>query len=174
MAYDPSEVTVEWRAEPSDEPESSLTGAYYECNPVEADLVIHDPDAWVFEGTGVTADTRWPDAVGNEYDRVTPAVPTPASIQVLAHSPVTCKGKRSYADMTYYTTSSGAGVFSAGTFWLIPPLDDACEPGSATCQIQGMVTNVLRTFAAGPAGLTHPSEPNLDELGIRLAEPTYP
>lgn len=174
MAYDESEVTVEWRVDPSNEPESTLTGSYYECNPVEADMVIFDPDSWIFAGTGVEQGTRWDDVVGNEYDRVTPAAPTPASIQVLAHSPVTCKGKSSYADMTYYTTSSGAGVFDAATFWLIPPLDDACEPGSQSCQIQQMAENILRVFAAGPAGQAHPSEPNLGDLGITLQDPTYP
>lgn len=171
---DNSEVTVEWRAAPSNEPESSLTGSYYECNPVKADMVISDASAWIFEGTGVANGDRWPNAVGNEYDRVTPGVPTPANIQILAHSPVTCKGKRSFADMTYYTAPSGAGVFTAGTFWLIPALDDACLTGPTegpSCQIQKMVENLLRTFSAGPAGIDHPSVPNAEKFGIKVTPP---
>jgi len=166
-----SEVTVEWRAAPSNEPESSLTGTYYECNPVKADMVISDASAWIFEGTGVANGDRWPNAVGNEYDRVTPGVPTPANIQILAHSPVTCKGKRSFADMTYYTAPSGAGVFDAATFWLIPALDDACLTGPTegpSCQIQKMVENLLRTFSVGPAGIDHPSVPNAEKFGIKV------
>ena len=36
-------------------------------------------------------------------------------IQVVAHSPLTCRGVNSYADSAYYTHGSGAGVFNAGT-----------------------------------------------------------
>ena len=32
------------------------------------------------------------------------------TLEVLAHSPLVCKGKASFADMTYYTAPSGAGV----------------------------------------------------------------
>lgn len=168
---DNSQVTVSWRAAPSNEPESTLIGNYYECNPVKADMVISDADAWVFAGTGLRNGDKLPNQVGNEYDRVTPEVPTPQNIQVLAHSPVTCKGKKSYADVTYYTADSGAGVFGAGTFWWIPTLDDesciAAPNSTPRCQTQTIVENVLRAFAAGPAGHTHPSVNNLAKLGIR-------
>jgi len=173
----PADATVEWRSAPINRPESTIVGNFYECNPVKADLVITEPDAWVFAGTGVRKGDRWPDAVGNEYDRVTPGVPTPPSIQILSESPVTCKGRKSVAHMTWYTTPSGAGVFSAGTFWLIPPLDDACPnlpAGGPPCQIQKMVLNLLEAISAGPAGRTHPSVNNTAAYKITITPMAWP
>jgi hypothetical protein len=166
----PSEVTVSWRDAPSSRPESSLIGQMYECNPVEADMVIVDAGAWMFEGSELENGDKLPDAIGNEYDRVMPESPTPENIQVVAHSPVTCGGKRSYADATYYTAASGAAVFAVGTFWWIEPLKTECPNGPAThtdCQIQRVVENILRSFAIGPNGERHPSVNNLAKLGIK-------
>jgi hypothetical protein len=167
---DPSQVTVSWRDAPSSEPESALIGQMYECNPVKADMVIVDADAWMFDGTGLRNGDKLPNAVGNEYDRVMPESPTPPNIQVVAHSPVVCRGKRSFADATYYTAVSQAGVFAVGTFWWIPPLKSECPDGPTTssdCQIQKIVENILRAFSEGPAGDRHPSVNNLERLGIR-------
>ena len=166
----PSEVTVSWRDGPSSKPESALIGQMYECNPVEADMVIVDAGAWMFDGSGLENGDKLPDAIGNEYDRVMPESPTPDNIQVVAHSPVTCRGKRSYADATYYTAASGAGVFAVGTFWWIPPLKTECPDGPETdtdCQIQKVVENILRAFSLGPNGERHPSVNNLAKFGIR-------
>ncbi len=74
--------------------------------------------------------------------------------------------KKSFADMTYYTAASGAGVFASGSIWFERHL----FPGSAGAddeQMGAMVTNILRTFAQGPAGRDHPSTNNLAILGIR-------
>jgi hypothetical protein len=168
MGVRDDEVTVSWREAPSNDPESALIGNYYECNPVKADWVVADASAWMFEGTGFRNGDRVPDMVGNEYDRVTPEAPTPESIQVIAHSPVTCRGTRSYADSTYYTVPSGAGVFAVGTFWLIPRLITDCPDGPVTpeCRVRRMTENILRAFADGPVGARHPSRNNLAELGI--------
>ncbi len=164
-----SEVTTSWREPPDPRPESELIGDYYECNPVEADMVVVNPDNWVFEGTGVSNGSVFPGVVGNEYDRVTPEAPTPDNIEVLAHSPVTCRGVSSYADMTYYTAPSGAGVFATGTLWWIRHLTQPCPDAtvSADCQMRRVTENILRAFADGPAGREHPSTSNLDALGIR-------
>ena len=40
----PDEVTVSWRDAPSNQPESALIGQMYECNPVQADMVIGDAE----------------------------------------------------------------------------------------------------------------------------------
>ena len=52
----------------------------------------------MFDGSGLKNGDKLPNAVGNEYDRVMPESPTPANIQVLTHSPVTCRDKKSFAD----------------------------------------------------------------------------
>ena len=176
---DPLRVTTSFREAPAANPESSLIGNYYECNPVDADWVVGDPTMWMFEGSGFTKGERVPGMVGNEYDRVTAGVPTPENIQVLAHSPVNCKGLQSYADSTWYSAPSGAGVFSAGTFGWSPQLDIDCPPAPPTeqrCKVAKVTENILRAFAAGPAGAAHPSVSNLAMYGIPLpkAAPTGP
>jgi hypothetical protein len=170
---DPERVTTSWREAPAARPESSLTGTYYECNQggMEEDMVIADASAWMFAGTNITNGQRWPDVVSEEYDRVTPSAPTPDSIQVLAHSPLNCRGNDSYSDMAYYTAPSGAGVFNSGTLGFEPRLGPVCAPERLTpaeweCQLRQMVANVVTEFAKGPAGRTHPARNNLAELGI--------
>lgn len=170
---DPERVTTSWREAPAARPESSLTGTYYESNEpgLSYPMVIVEPDAWMFAGTGVTDGHEWPDTVREEYDRVTSSAPTPRRIQVLAHSPVVCQGKRSYADMTYYTAPSGAGVFSAGTLLFEPRLGPLAEMDDLSdaepdMQLRRMMANILTEFAQGPAGRRHPAQPNLDRLGI--------
>jgi N,N-dimethylformamidase beta subunit-like protein len=160
---DDKRVTVSWREPPLNRPESSLVGNYYECNPVEADMVITDPSAWVFAGTGVVAGERIPRLVGPEYDRYTPsAPPPPGPVQVLAHSPLRCGGRASFADMTYYSAPSGAGVFATGTNWWISRLGPPCPPPDICYdeRVVRITRNVLEAFAAGPAGLEHPSVSN--------------
>jgi hypothetical protein len=157
-------ATTSWREDPC-RPESSPHGTYYESNPVSADMVLSDTSAWMFDGVGVKDGDRWATLVGNEYDRVTPEVPTPPSIQVLAHSPVVCRKRATFADMTYYTTESGAGVFSSGSIWFERRLFP--DGSGRDAQLIAMVTNILHVFAAGPAGRSHPSVPNLDRFGIR-------
>ena len=166
---DNERVTSSFRESPAPNPESSLTGSYYECNPVEADWVVGDTSMWMFEGSEFKNGDRVSKMVGNEYDRVTPSAPTPANIQVLAHSPVTCRGKASFADSTWYTTPSGAGVFTAATFGWSPRLLDACPAGPPTtpiCKLQKVTVNILDAFAEGPAGIKHPSVSNLAKFGI--------
>lgn len=171
---DPARVTTSWREAPAARPESSLTGSYYESNEpgLSHPMVVVDADAWMFAGTNVTDGQEWPDLVREEYDRVTPTAPTPPSIQVLAHSPVVCRGEASWSDMTYYTTSSGAGVLNVGTLMFEPHLGplgppSGIAPTDPDQQIRRMMANVLTEFARGPAGRRHPAVPNLDRLGIR-------
>jgi len=166
---DPTRVTTSFREAPAANPESSLIGNYYECNPVKADWVVGDLSMWMFEGSGFTKGEKVPAMVGNEYDRVTAGVSTPTNIQVLAHSPVDCKGLKSYADSTWYSAPSGAGVFSAGTFGWSPQLDIDCPPAPDTeqrCKLAKVTENILRAFVAGPAGAAHPSVSNLAMYGI--------
>lgn len=174
---DPERVTTSFRESPAPNPESSLTGSYYECNPVEADWVVGDASMWMFEGSGFTNGERVSKMVGNEYDRVTPSAPTPDNIQVLAHSPVNCRGTQSFADTTWYTVPSGAGVFSAATFGWSPRLLDACPEGPPTtpiCKLQKVTENILNAFAAGPAGQAHPSVSNLAKFGIATPRSSTP
>lgn len=171
---DDARVTASWRYGPGANPESSLIGDFYESNPIDADMVVVNADSWVFAGTGLHNGDVLPGLVGNEYDRVTPEAPTPPNIEVMCHSPAVVRGKDTFADVTYYTAPSGAGVFATGTLWweqhcgpLITQVPDASRAENLVdFRVRRITANVLSAFLSGPAGKIHPSVSNLDQLGI--------
>jgi hypothetical protein len=186
------DVTVDWRLAPISNPESTLIGDFYECNPVKADMVVGDPSTWVFAGTGLEKGDRLKSLIGPEYDRFDPS--GPKNVQIMARSPVNCHGKSSYSDMTYYAAPSGAGVWASGTNWWISKLSEDCSPVSSTttssittttfpstpraikktaiCPKQPVIDiteNVLNLFGVGPAGRSQPSTAtNLRQLDAGL------
>jgi hypothetical protein len=165
-AKDPKAATIQWRLAPLNAPEAAVVGIQYACSPVAADLRIVDPGAWVFAGTDVTTGTILPKVIGNEYDRVFPGSFTPANLEVLGHSPLTCRGKADFGDMTYYSAPSGAGVFASGSIHWICSITALCPTTSDAARVVRQITqNVLITFAAGPAGAVHPSIANVATVG---------
>jgi hypothetical protein len=162
---DPAAATTQWRSPPDPRPESVLLGNFYQCNPAHADLVVADPANWLLSGL-VHDGQVLPGLVGNEYERVDLRVPTPRPIEVLFHSPVTCQGRRDFSDATYYTTPSGAGVFSAGTQYWICGLEAGCQGHDSSAVIEAITGRLLVAFAEGPAGRSHPARDNLAQLGI--------
>jgi hypothetical protein len=172
---DDEEVTSQWREGPVPRPESLLLGGLYQCNPVDADMVVSVASSWVFDGTGLEHGDRIPGAILLEYDRVDGHLPTPDSVQILARSPLTCRGRHDVSDLTYYTTRSGGGVIDIASQGWIALL--TCEPPqeSTRCSRRAIriTANILRVFAAGPAGIDHPSRPNLSRFGVRLEHPVH-
>jgi hypothetical protein len=157
-------VTSDWREPPNPDPESSLTGTLYESNPVSAAYVVASPAAWMFGGTGVGKGTRFPGLVGIEYDRVNPGAPVERPIEVLAHSPLTCRGVNSYSDSAYYTHPGGAGVFNAGTMRWVASFAGPYQFGMNRHTgrfTRAVTTNLLRAFADGPAAAKHQAHDNL-------------
>ncbi|MCX5010124.1 hypothetical protein OG765_03855 [Streptomyces sp. NBC_00555] len=163
-------ATVDFRSAPGADPESSLLGVIYDGYPVDAPYVVTHPGHWLFEGTGAKAGDRFEHLVGVEYDKVDTGFPTPRPIEILAHSPVVCEGRPSHQDSAYYTVPSGAGVFATGTMRWVESLDASgdgrsganhgldARSGALTTRV---TENLLRVFAAGPAGRTHPAQDNL-------------
>jgi N,N-dimethylformamidase beta subunit-like protein len=167
-------VTSDWREPPHPDPESSLTGTLYESNPTDADYVVATPDAWLFAGTGVHKGTKFTGLVGIEYDRVNPGSPVERPIQILSHSPLTCRGVHSYADSAYYTHRGGAGVFTTGTMRWVASFGGLRIFGldRRTAAFTKRVTsNVLRAFADGPAAHRYPAHDNLDAIGAWAGDP---
>jgi hypothetical protein len=168
---DPTEATPDWRQPPDPRPESVLTGNYYSCFPGRADLVAADPGNWLLQGI-IGAGEKLTGAVGIEYAKVNLTVPTPRPIEVLFHSPVVCgtTKQHEFSDAVYYTTPSGAGVFSAGTQGWVCGLDPACPDSRGNPRVAqalaAVTTRLLQQFAAGPAGTAHPAADNLTKLGI--------
>jgi hypothetical protein len=162
---DNADVTVDWRDPPNNNPESTLIGDFYQCNPVQADMVIVDASSWLFAGSGAHDGQRLANVVGSEYDRYDRSVPGPRNIEILSHSPLYCRGKLDYSDATYYSAPSGAGVFASGTIDWVGNIDAGCPTPNCPGRVLGRVTeNLLAAFGAGPAGLTHPSVPDSTAL----------
>jgi hypothetical protein len=169
---DDKETTQQWRQAPDPRPESVITGVFYECNPVSAPYVVYDPSSWIFAGTGAYKGETFPGMVGPEYDRLNPAAPYPRPLQVLAHSPLTCDGYSTFSDSVYYTVPSGAGVFASGTMrWVCAMRGPHCGHGltwAAERFVDRATENLLRAFAAGPAGHEHPAQSNVARVNPPL------
>ncbi len=153
---DPAEVTVQWRDAPVNRPESTLLGEMYQCNPVRNDMVVTDPTSWLWAGTGVVAGQHLPGLVGAEYDHwsATDRQPRSTGVELVAQSPVTCRGHRSTADFTYYVAPSGAGVVDTGTSSWVPLMLDDPRVGAVVTQV---TLTILREASAGPLGAAHPA-----------------
>ena len=169
-------VTNDYREPPDPDPESSMTGTLYESNPTNADYVVASPDSWLFAGTGAAKGTRFPGIVGIEYDRVNPGARVERPIEVLSHSPLTCRGVNSYSDSAYYTHASGAGVFSTGTMRWVGAFDPSQYREFGVTRrggdfVKKVTTNVLRAFADGPAAAKYPAHDNLDAMQEYAGDP---
>jgi len=158
---DPMQSTVQWRNPPLRRPESALIGVQYFAAGVKTSLRVVNPTNWVFEGVKVRNGTRFKRLVSIEADGLGLAEHEPEGLEVLAANPVKfVDGLYDHA-MTYYSAASGAGVFATGTIAWILALDEAEWNDQKTTEfVRGVTTNVLRAFAAGPAGRVHPSKAN--------------
>ncbi|MFI1766690.1 N,N-dimethylformamidase beta subunit family domain-containing protein [Streptomyces sp. NPDC020800] len=161
----PELVTTDYRSPPAADPESSLTGVLYEGYPVDAPYVVHAADHWLYEGTGVRRGDSFAHLVGVEYDRVTPAFPTPGQLEITAHSPVAAGGRPSHSDSAYYTAPGGAAVFATGTMRWVEALvagtgelggDHGMDDRTRTF-VTRTTENLLRTFALGPGARHRPA-----------------
>lgn len=165
----PTEATSRFRDAPHAWPEHDLVGMQYECYPVDADYRVMTPRWWGFRGTGVRRGDAFAGLVGPESDRVYPDASSPRPMQVLSHTSFTCRGTTTSAQSVYYTTRSGAGVFSAGTLRWGCAIIDLCEHplGARTSRFVRTVTDtVVRTFARGPVGRRWPAVHNVDEFDL--------
>ena len=158
-------VTADWPAPPDANPESDVTGVSYDCFPAREDMRVYRPSSWVFTGTGVSQGTRLHNLVGAESDRVDLDNPTPRPMEIVAHTSLNCAGRPTTSDAVYYTTLSGAGVFSGGTIdWVCAMARCQDVDGLSAAIVRQVTSNILRAFAKGPAGLDHPAHDNVDEL----------
>lgn len=159
----PQSSAIRFRDLPAAQPEAKLIGQEYEgCPGFSGDMVVTAP-AWPF--ADLAAGAVLPLGVQQEFDRAsTDLVPDNGYLQVLASSPIACNGGTTYANVTYYTSLSGAGVFSAGTIgWVCQLWGPDCGYGagktSATTRAVFTATTLrlLVGMAAGPLGESHPS-----------------
>ena len=139
VATNPSLATYNWREilrAPINRPEAGLIGVQYDYNSVNLDMVIADCPSWICAGTNLSRGSVLPGMLGYEVDRIAPS--SPSGISVITASPydaclnTTCSStERRFANMSYYTASSGAGVFATGSMqwnWGL----DSFTPGSGS------------------------------------------
>ena len=165
----PAEATSRFRDPPAPKSEQSLQGMEYECYPVDADFVIASPTWWGFRGTHVRLGDRMPGLVGPEADRVYLNARTPRPMEVLSNTSYSCRGVPTTSQSVYYTTRSGAGVFTAGTLRWGCALVDRCEhPLGARVQrfVSTVTRNLLRTYAVARVGHTHPARDTVSQYHL--------
>jgi hypothetical protein len=158
---DPMEATVQWRNAPLNAPESELIGVQYFAAGITANYRVVNPGNWVFEGTDVRSGQSFRKLVSIEADGLGPPSREPETLEVLASGPVTYRGAVYNHAMTYYSHASGAGVIATGTIAWINALDAEEWADEETTEfVRTSTANILRAFAAGPAGVAHPSTGN--------------
>lgn len=167
----PGEATSRFRDAPEARPEHDLIGMQYECYPVDADYRVMTPGWWGFRGTGVRQGHVFRGLIGPESDRVYPDRASPRPLQILSHTTFSCRGVTTSSQSVYYTTRSGAGVFTAGTLRWGCAIIDKCEHplDRSTSRFVATVTdNLVRGFARGPVGDRWPARHNVDEFALPL------
>ena len=176
-ALDPTQATVNWAAPPLSRPEAALIGEGYGYLGANGSLRVLHSTSWIFAGTGVHAGEVLQNTVGGEYDQVDVNKPTtprgrgrPGGDTIRDKS-----GAAGMATTTYYVAASQAGVFDAGTtYWPCVINGDCLHLGPTPPAVREVMTrmtdNVLRAFAAGPAGLAHGSTPSWPPSAEGLVE----
>ncbi len=160
-------VTTNWPSPPNPQDESALTGLEYQCNPVNAPMIVVNPTSWIFAGTGAYTGTTIPHLIGSEFDQYLPYVPHPSNVEILSHSPLLCRNVPYFSDMIYYSTPSGGGVFSTGTNYWVVTLQAGCPPFAGLCPdpfTDQVTTNVLEAFGSGGVGYAHPAIGNANQI----------
>ena len=113
-----------------------------------------------------------PGLVGPEADRVYPDRTLPRPLQILAHTPYSCRGTTTSAQSVYYTTPSGAGVFNAGTLRWGCALVDRCDRplGPVTQRFVRIVTGNLVTGLRRRVRWVppHPARDNVADFDLPL------
>lgn len=160
---EPLDATVLWGPPPLRRDPAAVLGQSHAAIGVHGGLQVLDAPSWFLSGSGLTAGSVLPGAVGNEAAGYNVRGRNPATTQVLlagvlrgAHGPVVVS-----AD--YSTMPSGAAVFAAGTTdWACIPAGDcfdATPPPATAGAIAVLTRNVIVTLATPRAGLSHPSTP---------------
>jgi hypothetical protein len=166
---DPLQATVQWRNSPLNAPESELIGVQYFAAGITTNFKVVNPDNWIFEGTDVTNGRSFRRLVSIEADGLGPPGREPENLEVLASGPVNYRGSVYNHAMTYYSHASGAGVVATGTIGWINALDaEAWDDPATTDFVRIATTNILRAFAAGPTGATHPSSGNANRYRSKV------
>jgi hypothetical protein len=140
-------ITTLWRNNNMKPPEDALIGVGYAGDPFNTDIVISDASSWIFQSTGLGANSHLTGLLGYEVDGL--LANAPSTLQILGTSPLP---SGLISSMTVYTAQSGAQVFAAGSIQWAWGLDDdyfspALRPSVLNPAAQQMTQNILTQFS---------------------------
>jgi hypothetical protein len=149
-------ITVRFRQAPLNRPEERLLGVQYILDPFDGDIIVTNPTHWIFEGTGLSNQSRLPGLLGYEPDGR--FGDEPSNTVTLATTPVvsiTNPSRTGTSHMTLYSAASGAQVFATGSMQWSWGLDDYNWPALRTSRYlptaQIITRNVFQEFGAVPS-----------------------
>lgn len=150
MRDDPRSITNTWRHHPTGLPEERLIGVMYVDSQIDGDIVVTEPDHWVYGATGLRYGERLPGLLGYEVDRVFGQ--GPEGVEVVARSPYvrTDNGATGWSDMTCYRAPSGAYVFATGSIqwsWGLDAFNDGRRTSRHHPAAEQITRNVLDRFS---------------------------
>ena len=140
-------ITTYWRNNNTKPPEDALIGVAYIEDPINTDIVISDVSSWIFQSTGLSANSHLTGLLGYEVDGMLGNAPS--TLQILGSSPLQ---SGLVSSMTLYTAHSGAQVFATGSVQWAWGLDDdyfspALRPSVLNPAAQQMTKNILKQFS---------------------------
>lgn len=154
----PDATTTLWRQGPAPDPESTLTGSVYGDREVKGMFTVEDPGFFAFAGTDAVRGATYPGLTAGEVDRLYPTAQRPefahaGNLLLFAHSPAAgVHDSHGWADSTFYTAASGAGVLNMGTLDWLQAQYDAAVPARSRAFASRVTQNIIRAAALGPIG----------------------
>jgi hypothetical protein len=123
-------------------PENALVGVMYDSWQLAPfPLLVTDPGAWLYTGTGLRSNDLIAGVVGYEFDRRYANGAEPSGVETLARSPVVSTfGKPGWAETVAYRAESGAFIFASGSIYWSRGLDQRIGIDS---RVERMTANVF-------------------------------
>jgi hypothetical protein len=149
---DNTNVTVQFRDAPLNNPEQSLLGSMFSnLNGISFPWVVADESNWIFAGTGLHNGDSLPGLVGYESDKVFADYPQPNGLSIISASPVinNHNQQQDVSNATVYTASSGAEVVNMATMQWSWGLDNSSVIESNNVvhpAAQQITANILQYF----------------------------
>jgi len=159
----PQNATVRWAQAPLNRDGAALIGQRYSALKAQGGLQVWSLPRWLAVGTHLRPGQVLSHLVVNEADGIRPGEhAAPPDLQTVLLGVLRHRGSPDVAaSTTYYTSGSGAAVFSAGTTYWTCDLTGACPAASAPPAVaqvvRAMTADVLRGFATAGFGRRHPS-----------------
>ncbi len=148
-----------------------LLGAAYITSGISAPLTITDLHMFLFDGTGATRGQQFEGLLQNEVDQARDSTENPDGMDIAAHSAFVKGATPHWADITYYSTPSGAGVLNLSSMAFNLAMEDylpfgrvANIPASSKTFARQVFDNALTAVARPHLGQVHPSTGNWSDV----------